>query len=378
VGLRSVVGRARSLGGRRREALGQRGHGLTATKIATGSATKGTKSTKVEMLQFARPADRDAWILARRGAKAALDPAVAYASQWEEERDEAGRLQPTAVIFLTNRECPFRCVMCDLWAQTLDTTVARGAIPGQICGALAALPPVRQVKLYNAGSFFDPRAVPPGDHLDIARAVDGLDRVIVEAHPSFLQGAAAERCLRFRDRIEGRLEVAIGLETAHPEALARLNKRMTLASFQRAAAFLAAHDIALRVFVLLGTPFLSTEEDVEWTCRSIDMARRCGATACSIIPIRRGNGALEALGEPASPPTLTGLERALEHGLSGGPSCRIFADLWDVERLFTCACSPRRATRLRDMNRTQGPVEPVICGCVHGGGGGHGGRGGHR
>jgi uncharacterized Fe-S cluster-containing MiaB family protein len=306
---------------------------------------------------------RSAWILERRGGKASLDPWRPYARQWEEEPDEAGRLQPTAVVFLTNRECPFRCVMCDLWVHTLDTTVPRGAIPAQIRDALSLSPPVRQVKLYNAGSFFDPRAIPPDDDVEIARAVRGLDRVIVEAHPSFLRGAAADRCLRFRDTLDGRLEVAIGLETAHPAALARLNKQMTLASFERAAAFLSAHGIALRVFVLLGAPFVPARDDLTWTCRSIDLARGCGATAISVIPTRAGNGALESLGERVAP-ALGPLERAVEHGLSAEGACRVFADLWDVERFFTCACSPRRAERLRMMNRLQQVVAPIACACT--------------
>jgi hypothetical protein len=239
--------------------------------------------------------------------------------------------------------------------------VASGAIPGQIRHALAALPGVRQIKLYNAGSFFDPQAIPPEDDRAIARSVRHLDRVIVEAHPAFLRGAAAERCLRFRDMLDGRLEVAIGLETSHPGVLARLNKRMTLEAFARAAALLARHDIALRVFVLLGVPYLSEMEALEWACRSIDVARAHGATACSVIPLRRGNGALEALGEAVPRPSLPSLEHAVEHGLSRAGGCRTFADLWDVERLFACACSPRRAERLREMNRTQRVPEPVSC-----------------
>ena len=87
---------------------------------------------------------------------------------WEEERDSLGALVPTAVIFLTNRECPFRCVMCDLWVNTLDEAVPSGAIAGQIRAALATLPGARQIKLYNAGSFFDPGAIPPDDDDDIA------------------------------------------------------------------------------------------------------------------------------------------------------------------------------------------------------------------
>jgi uncharacterized Fe-S cluster-containing MiaB family protein len=318
-----------------------------------------------------RPEQRSAFVVAHRGGKALIDPAAAYASTREEEPDDTGRLQPTAVIFLTNRECPFHCVMCDLWVHTLDAPVERGAIPAQIRRALAAMPPVRHVKLYNAGSFFDPLAIPPEDHVDIARLVAGMGRVIVEAHPAFLRGAAADRCLRFRDALDGTLEVAIGLETANPSALARLNKRMTLAAFERAAEFLAAQRIPLRVFVLLGTPFLTAEEDLEWTLRSIDCARQHGASVVSIIPLR-STGALDALGEPASPPTLQRLERAVEHGLSHG-GCRVFADLWDIERLHVCECSPRRVERLRVMNRTQRLAPLVGCACGdRGGGGAHG------
>jgi radical SAM enzyme (TIGR01210 family) len=318
----------------------------------------------------------DGEILALRGPKATLDQDRAYASAWEQEPDAAGILVPTAVVFLTNRECPFRCVMCDLWVNTLDVTVRTGAIATQIRTALADLPAARQIKLYNAGSFFDPHAIPPEDDEDIAACVRGFDRVIVEAHPAFLRGAAGERCVRFRDLLmagpqshslgEGglqtRLEVAIGLETAHPATLARLNKRMTVETFRDAAGFLARHDIALRVFILLNPPFLRGDAAIEWACRSIDVAVECGATACSVILTRGGNGAMEALGRDVERPRLPALEAVVEYGLSlRGP--RIFADLWDVARFFDCDCSPRRAERLMAMNRRQRVAERVMCGC---------------
>ena len=144
---------------------------------------------------------RDEFVLQFRGPKATLDPMRAYAAVYEEELDAGGALVPTAVIFLTNRECPFRCVMCDLWRNTLDETVPSGAIATQIRVALSDLPPTRQIKLYNAGSFFDPAAIPPSEDADIAALVGTLDRVIVEAHPAFLRGSYGERCLRLRDRL---------------------------------------------------------------------------------------------------------------------------------------------------------------------------------
>src|SRR5262245_33357486 len=110
-----------------------------------------------------RVAERSRWILARRGPKNALDPWRPYASHREEEFGETGALIPTATIFLTNKECPYRCLMCDLWQNTLDRRTPAGAIPAQIASALADLPPARQIKLYNAGNFFDNQAIPPED-----------------------------------------------------------------------------------------------------------------------------------------------------------------------------------------------------------------------
>ena len=304
----------------------------------------------------------DDFILRHRTAKPRLDPQRAYASMWEEERDSLGALAPTAVVFLTNRECPFRCVMCDLWVNTLDETVPRGAIAAQIRTALADLPPARQIKLYNAGSFFDPAAIPPDDDEEIAAAVTGYDRVIVESHPAFLAGAYRERCLRFRDSISGQLEVAIGLETAHPSVLARLNKKMTLDAFRRAADFLEGHGISLRVFILLSPPFIPADQAVEWACRSLDLAAECGAEVATVIPTRGGNGAMEAIGDLYQKPRLTGLETAIEYGVSIG-GMRVFADLWNIERFFDCGCSVHRAARLAVMNREQRGPAPVECAC---------------
>jgi radical SAM enzyme (TIGR01210 family) len=283
---------------------------------------------------------------------------------WEEEADGRGALVPTGVVLLTNRECPFTCVMCDLWVNTLDGSVRAGAIPTQIRRARASLPRIRQIKLYNAGSYFDPRAIPPADDPAIVDALAGLGHVIVESHPAFLEGAHGERCRRLRDALaEGgaTLEVAVGLETAHPDVLVRLNKQMTLASFDRAAAFLRDQGVALRVFVLLQPPFLAPDESLAWACRSVDYARDAGAAVCTVIPTRGGNGALEALG--FTPPRLAALEAAVEYGLARG-GMRVFADDWDLARFFDCRCSAARADRLRAMNRTQRIAPPVECACT--------------
>jgi hypothetical protein len=304
-------------------------------------------------------AERDRWILGRRGPRNRVDPQRAVAALVETEPNEDGRPEPVATVFLANRECPWRCLMCDLWKNTTAESVPPGAIPAQIRRALRGLPAARRVKLYNSGSFFDPRAIPPEDYGEIAAAVGGFDRVIVESHPALVGDA----CLRFRDLLSGRLEVAMGLETVHPEVLPRLNKRMSLRQFDAAAAFLERERIALRVFVLLGLPFLSPQESLAWACRSVGFAFERGAAAVSIIPTRGGNGALEALGQAGEfrSPRLASLEAALEAGLALGRG-RVFADLWNLEEFPACApCFEPRRRRLSAMNLRQKVAPPVEC-----------------
>lgn len=112
--------------------------------------------------------------------------------------------------------------MCDLWKNTLDEATPLGAIPTQIRRALQALPPARNIKLYNSGNFFDPQAIPKADHVAIAALLADFRRVIVENHPRLTD----YRCVEFAQLIQAQLEVALGLETIHPAALASLNKQM--------------------------------------------------------------------------------------------------------------------------------------------------------
>ena len=309
-------------------------------------------------------AKRDDWILSQRPARNRLDPQRPHAFFLEEERAESGEVAGVATIFLTNRECPWRCLMCDLWRNTLTETGPPGSIPSQIDYALARLPVARTLKLYNSGSFFDRGAIPKAEYPAIAERARRFERVIVECHPTLV----GEACLRFRDLLAGlgaqpKLEVAMGLETVHPEVLARLNKRMTLEQFAKAANFLRKNDIALRVFILVKPPFLEEEEALHWAKRSLDFAFDCGATVASLIPTRFGNGALEALAsrQQFSPPKLITLERAIEYGLALQRG-RVFADLWDLEKFSDCAaCFPARRARLREMNSRQAPLALVAC-----------------
>jgi archaeosine synthase beta-subunit len=303
--------------------------------------------------------ERDKWILERRPGRETLEPYKPYLFFVEKELSVEGEILRVATIFLTNRECPWRCVMCDLWRNTLTTSVAPGTIPVQIDFALSQLSGAHVLKLYNSGSFFDSRAIPVEDLPAIAERASRFDRLIVENHPALID----DHSLRFRDSLKCRLEIAMGLETVHPDILPKLNKRMTLEQFSSAATFLRTHDIDLRVFVLVQPPFMQPHEAVFWAQRSIDFAFDCGASAVTLIPTRGGNGAMEALAgkQQFSVPQLETLETSFRYGL-GLKRGRVFADLWNAETIASCpVCRTQRISRLRDMNLSQVNLALVRC-----------------
>jgi radical SAM enzyme (TIGR01210 family) len=301
------------------------------------------------------------WIRSQRGIKAPVDPKVPYGYFNELERTSAGAIEEVSTILLTNRECPYTCLMCDLWKHTTNEPLPAGAIPAQISHALERLPVASQLKLYNSGSFFDPDAIPVEDYPNIASLAGSFDSLLVESHTAFL----GKHCLDFKNLLTPGLQVAIGLETVHPEVLERLNKQMTLDDFKRGVDFLGEQGISTRAFILLRPPFLSEEEGVEWACRSIDFAFQAGVEVCSVIPVRAGNGAMDALatGGFFQEPSLSSLEQVLEYGISLGKG-NVFADLWDLERFSRCdKCKEVRRSRLEKMNLYQELLPLVACGC---------------
>jgi archaeosine synthase beta-subunit len=313
------------------------------------------------MVEFpALPLDTE-WILKQRGVKNPVDPFKPYAYVREKERSGTGEIIDTGTIFLTNRECPFKCLMCDLWKNTLSEKVSEGIIPGQIAWGLRRMEGIRQLKLYNSGNFFDKQAIPENDHGEIAALLKNINTVIIENHPRLTD----IRCLQFRDSLDGDLEVAMGLETVHPEVLPRLNKQMELKDFEKAVKFLKNNGIRTRAFILLKPPFLSEEEGIYWAERSIDYAFSVGVECCVVIPTRPGNGALDALMQEGyyDPPNIHSLEEVMEYGISLNAG-RIFADLWDLDFFSSCDdCFEQRKARLERMNLYQEIKRDYLCEC---------------
>ena len=294
-----------------------------------------------------------------RPPKPFVDVSRAHGSVFERERRPGARIEQALTVFLAGAECPFTCAFCDLWRWTIDGPTPLGALTRQLRGVLDSMDvsAIDRLKLYNASNFFDSRAVPSEDVAAIAGIAQSFAALTVESHASTI----GPKTIAFAQQMSGRLEVAVGLETIHPEACARLNKRLDLRRFDAAAEMLRDNGIDLRVFVLLGAPYIPPPESMDWTLRTVDYAAKRGASVISIIPVRGGNGEMERLqgiGEFV-PPTLRDLEAALDDSLRVAGAV-VTADLWDAKNLPSCAqCADRRIARLGRMNLT-GELEPAV------------------
>lgn len=300
-------------------------------------------------------------VLSSRPPKEEMNPIRPHFFLSEQEVQVDGNLRDVNTIFLTNKECSFNCVMCDLWRHTLDEPTPKHAIPAQIEYALKRLPDAEVIKLYNSGNFFDGKAIPRSDYAEIAELLSDFEHVIVENHPkltgSFIPG--------FKKILTGSFEIAMGLETIHPEVLPKLNKQITKENFRKATEFLISEGISVRAFILLNPPFLTNpRENIEWTLRSVDFAFDCGVTACSVIPTRDGNGIMEKLRKEGNyiPPTIDAFEEVIDKAIAFERG-RIFADLWDLDRFSDCEyCFGDRKARLHKMNLEQRILPKVECG----------------
>ncbi|MDQ7041108.1 MAG: radical SAM protein [Rhodothermus sp.] len=303
------------------------------------------------------PLARTRLIRKLRPPRAKINPERPYAFHHELERAPDGRLERVNVVFLTNRECPWTCTMCDLWRHTTTTPVTADQLLRQLDYALEHLPEADAIKLYNSGSFFDRLAIPPTAYQGIAERLRGYRRIIVESHPALI----GPRTLQFQELLEGQLEVAIGVECIHPDVLNALNKRLTIADLEQAVTWLHAHHLLIRAFILLKPPFLPAAEALTWTCHTVRWAVTHAIQIIVLIPTRTGNGIMDHLARSGqfAPPTPDDIETATAFLFAQQAPVRLL-DTWDLPRFYPCPdCARLQQARFARMNQTQ-TWEPAV------------------
>jgi radical SAM enzyme (TIGR01210 family) len=258
----------------------------------------------------------------RLTVKNKLDEQKAYGVFSEPELTRSGVVEDHNIVLTTNKECPFKCTMCDLWQNTLDYRVENGVITKQVRDGLGKLPTAKHLKIYNAGNFFDRQSIPTQDTFEIADMICEYETLIVESHPKLI----GSPCFEFAEYLEPQLEVAMGLETVNEEALLQLEKNMTLDDFKKATESMLSRDIFVRAFILLQTPWQNEEEGMYWAKESIDFAQSIGVECLTIIPLRPN----PRLALPAfMPSSKEALEEVVAYG-QAKKNGRVFGDTWDA------------------------------------------------
>ena len=272
--------------------------------------------------------------------------------------------------------------MCDLWQHTTERDTPRGAIPAQVAsrahGHCDELEPARsaQIKLYNAGSFFDPRAVPDDDYDAIAARLAGFSRVIVESHPA-LVGDRTWRLLDALRRHQARCRPDARSRDGARDRASRGARAPEQADDARTSSLLAARR--------------SQSPASRCACSCSSLRRSCPPTnrtsGCCARSTRRSTPARRWCRSFRRDRETARSTRSAEDGLFRRPSSarrssaslalamrarartarpRVFADLWDLERFADCPlCLTARRARLRAMNLEQRRQPPVSCPLRH-------------
>src|SRR2546421_9905707 len=123
------------------------------------------------------PAERDRFIIDLRGPRPQHDPWRYQDLAVDDELTESGQVARIGTVFLTGRECPWRCAMCDLWRFTTRDDTPAGAVPAQNPPA----PPAweerggsnSRIKLHKASNLFQPPAGPRPPHAPLAPPLSG-------------------------------------------------------------------------------------------------------------------------------------------------------------------------------------------------------------
>lgn len=271
----------------------------------------------------------------------------------------------TGTIFLINRECPWTCVMCDLWQNTTTRQLPPGYVTQQIKQAISKLRsesniPIRQIKVYNSGSFFDLGAIPSDEYTAIAKLLDEFDRVIVECHPKLI----GDQTTAFARMLKPKLEIAMGLESASDDILQRLNKRFTMADYRSACSILSDHSIDHRAFVMIQPPFVRPDQTLDLCLTTLEVAFDYGAVCASLIPTRITTGAMRSLQQTGDlhPLSLEQVESCFEAALDLKKRGQVWVDTWDLHHIRSCSsCFETRRARIEKMNATQSKLPKSVC-----------------
>lgn len=182
---------------------------------------------------------------------------------WTEKEHTAGREATAGVVILRTTGCAHAaskgCTMCGYNIES-SADISAEDISSQFRKAVQDMGEIDLLKVYTSGSFLDEREMPN----DVAKQVTGWCRdggvgLLIESRAEFVTDESMRELMAQHEDVE----VAIGLESANDKVLRySINKNMTVADYDRAAAAVKQSGARLRSYVLLKPPFLTEAEAI--------------------------------------------------------------------------------------------------------------------
>ena len=202
-----------------------------------------------------------------------------------------GQLVARKKVILMTKGCSVpTCTMCPFTNENLYGQPDPVDLMSQVRSTVARTenePPYTLLALYNDGNFFAQREVPSQVQLAIADLVaeSGVDELVVESLPQFITHAQVEPFIRRLGRV--RLEVGIGLQSAHPFVReVCVNTSFTNAQFESGVTVLQSLAANVKTYLMIKPPFLNDGEAIQDTVDSLRYLHGLGLGTATLCPTR--------------------------------------------------------------------------------------------
>ncbi|MGC9126934.1 MAG: archaeosine biosynthesis radical SAM protein RaSEA [Thermoplasmata archaeon] len=191
-----------------------------------------------------------------------------YVAVWSEYEPYKGR-ERSFVIVLRTHGCFWfyhsGCSMCGYFSDTNPSPVGGESLMVQVEKARKKYRGEKVVKIYNSGSFLDPREIDRETQLKIIQSFPEAERIIVETRPEFINEDTLQLFRDFRER----LMIAIGLESSDENVLRKsINKGFTPSLFLERAGLARSMGFSIKTYILLKPPFLTESQAIEDSVKS--------------------------------------------------------------------------------------------------------------
>ena len=146
---------------------------------------------------------------------------------------------------------------------------------------------IPMICIYNAGSFFNDKEMPPlaREYIYLKLAsIESIESIIFESRPEYIN---SDKIKKMRAIIpKKRIEIGIGLESSN-EYIRQvcLNKGFRIEEFQNVIHVLKEYDIHLLAYISQKPPFVNEKLAIDDTIASINWAFKNGVDVISIEPI---------------------------------------------------------------------------------------------